>query len=197
MLHQNNHILFVVINHAHHHRRRNSLEQGGAVMCTIATSSSKYTQEKKLVNNMQMRRPAPPSKQCAFPAWKNASTNSMQFHAYAAGTYTLLNPRINRSTRATPDHGCGVSTWSEEHWRRLEVSEPLKHELDRLSPSYTCLNNPELPVFLCWCSDLSISRHYFPHLHGCGQRCYKFTRLELVSECQLPECLLYIAMSSS
>ena len=140
---------------------------------------------------------APPSKQCVFPAWKNASTNSMQFHAYAAGTYTLLNPRINRSTRATPDHGCGVSTWSEEHWRRLEVSEPLKHELDRLSPSYTCLNNPELPVFLCWCSDLSISRHYFPHLHGCGQRCYKFTRLELVSECQLPECLLYIAMSSS
>ena len=35
ILHQNNHILFVVTNHTHHHRQRNSLEQGGAGMCGV------------------------------------------------------------------------------------------------------------------------------------------------------------------
>jgi len=38
--------------------------------------------------------------------------------------------------------------------------------------------------------------HIISHT-GCGQRCYKLLRLELVSECQLPEFQLYIAMSSS
>jgi len=33
---------------------------------------------------------------------------------------------------------------------------------------------PQLAVFLSWCSDLSISHYDFPHLHGCGQRWYKF-----------------------
>jgi len=73
-------------------------------------------------------RHAPPSKQRAFPAWKNASTNSMRFHAYAAGMHTLLTPPHQpKLTLATfvfeevpglrPTDGCGVitCTWSEEH----------------------------------------------------------------------------------
>ena len=51
ILHQNNHILFLVIYHTHH-RWRNSLEQGGAGMCAIAASSSNYTQDKKWYSSL-------------------------------------------------------------------------------------------------------------------------------------------------